>query len=366
MKRRDFLMSAVIGSSVTGGCSVIRPNRSTVSLELAPLELEKRVSKPAGTMPIHELGTTGIRVSAFGFGSHMRSDMVVYAKEREWMIREAHDLGTTLFDVYDGQSGAYQYEPMGRYLAPVIHDVQISIFLAPYDGRSMEEEFERDLRLFGKDCIDLVRIHTTSKDASSWGWWDTLLKWKESGKIRAVGMPIHRTNELDVVLAEKIPIDYIIFPFNFYHNWTWAERERMETSPGVYDDLVTSLKKRGIGIISMKPFAGDHIAAPFKRLAGDLDASGTVSYTQACLRYILNSGLPIDATLCGMFNPYQVDENIGAYFNPEMSDAERKVLLAIRNRAKKIAEHALPPHYRFLNQWASALSNDRDLRLHGS
>ena len=316
-------------------------------------------------MPTGQLGTTGIRLSTFGFGSHMRADMVVHEKERELMIREAHELGTTLFDVYDSQSGAYQYEPMGRYLAPVIHDVQISIFLQPQDGRSKEEEMERNLRVFGKDCIDLVRIHTTSKDAPQWAWWDKLLKWKEEGKIRAIGMPIHRPNELDAVLGE-VPIDFVIFPFNFYHNWTWASREKQESSPGNYDDLVSRLKERGIGIISMKPFAGDHLAAPFKRLAATLDESGTVKYAQACLRYVLNSGLPIDTTLCGMFNPYQVYENIAAYFNPVMSDAERGILLGIRQQAQKIAEHTLPPHYRFLHQWAATSATDADLRISGS
>jgi predicted aldo/keto reductase-like oxidoreductase len=360
MKRRDFLRATSIGPATMAGCSGIRRHGSTIMQEIAPIELEKRAPRPTGTMPTGELGTTGIRLSKFGFGSHMRADMVVHDTEREWMIREAHDMGTTLFDVYDSQSRAYQYEPMGRYLAPVIHDVQISIFLIPSAGRSMEEEFERALRVFGKDCIDLVRLHTVSKNMPQWAWWDTLLKWKEEGKIRAIGMPIHRVNELDAVL-EDIPIDYVIFPFNFYHNWTWASREKQESSPGNYDDLITLLQERGIGAISMKPFAGDHLAAPFKRLATDLDESGTVAYAPACLRYVLNSGLPIDATLCGMFNPYQVHENIAAYYNPGMSDAENSILLGIRQQAREIAERTLPPHYRFLNQWASTSGSDSDL-----
>jgi predicted aldo/keto reductase-like oxidoreductase len=362
MKRRDFIRATAIGSSAMAGCSGLSHHGSTITRERSPIELEKRAPRPTGAMPSGELGTTGIRISRFGFGSHMHGDMVVYAKEREWMIREAYDLGTTLYDVYDVANGGKQYEPLGRYLAPVINNVQISTDIVPYDGRSVEEEFERDLRLFGKDCIDLIRMHTSSTNSAKWGWWDRVLKWKEEGKIRAVGMAIHRPDELDLVLAE-IPIDFVILPFNFYHNWTYIDREKQASSPGNYDDLITRLQARGIGIISMKPFGGDYLAAPFKRLAADIDEGGTVTYTQACLRYVFNSGLPIDSTLCGMYNPYQVHENIAAALNPVMSDAEKRVLRGIRRQAKTIAEQALPQHYQFLHQWASTSATDTDLHI---
>ena len=50
-----------------------------------------------------DLGTTGIKVSKFGFGSHMRKDIVPFDTERERMIREAHDLGITLFERMEGE-----------------------------------------------------------------------------------------------------------------------------------------------------------------------------------------------------------------------------------------------------------------------
>ena len=104
MKRRDFIKNGVVGTLSAGltGCSVIKPRRITVEPELVPFSFGDNYPKPeGGTMPMGELGTTGIRISKFGFGSHMRPYLSPYVKERERMIRDAYELGVNVFDVYD-------------------------------------------------------------------------------------------------------------------------------------------------------------------------------------------------------------------------------------------------------------------------
>jgi predicted aldo/keto reductase-like oxidoreductase len=176
MKRRNFIAAAAaLGAGTVSGCS----RAVKVKQELSPHAFDTKVAKPVGAMQYKELGTTGIKVSKFGFGSHMRQDIVPFQKEREFMIREAHDLGVTLFDVYDKEQECHQYEPMGRYLKPVINDVVISISILPWDGRTLEQELERDLRAFGRDHLDMVRIHSYTSDSDNWVQWDSLFKWKE-------------------------------------------------------------------------------------------------------------------------------------------------------------------------------------------
>lgn len=354
MKRRDFLTRGAVTVAAAGmaGCS-----RTTVKRELSPYAFDTKVPKPAGTMPMSEIGKTGIKVSKFGFGSHVRKDIVKFGKEREFMVREAHDLGINFFDVYDKEQECYQYEPMGRFLAPVINDVVISISILPWEGRTLEQEFERDLRLFGRDYIDMVRIHSYSSSSSNWSQWEQLFKWREQGKIRAVGIPCHSQANLDEPLRE-LPLDYVIFPYNFYHNWTWLHKEMVLDE---YDSLVPKLRQKGIGVITMKPFAGDNLVYPFKNLAAQYDASGEVTFGKACLKYVINSGLDVDTTLGGMYYPYHVYENCGAYFNPAMSKEERDVLKKIRSRVKGITHNWLPDHYRFLEDWVPDEFNDADL-----
>ena len=357
MKRRDFIVQGTTGALAAGlgGCASMGRESNRVKLELTPVDLDKKVPRPQGTMPTGELGKTGIKVSKFGFGSHMREDMVKYTKEREWMVREALDLGVNLFDVYDEESGAFQYEPMGRYLEPVKNEVIISITIYPDKGRTVEQEFEHVLKVFHRDYIDLVRLHAWKREKNQkelndqqghkWEWWETLFKYKEKGLIRAVGIPIHRREDMKQPLAE-VPLDFAILPYNFYHNWTYAAKE-----PDTVQSLIPALRKKGIGVISMKPFAGDHLVIPFKRLSEQYDESHSVNFAQACLRYVINSDLNFDTTLVGMFNPCHVYEDIAAYFNPQISDQERKVLNDIRDSVRGITAGLLPSHYQFLEKW---------------
>ena len=368
MKRRTFLEKGTVGALGLGvtGCSALGLNKTVVKQEQTPMDFDTRISKPQGTMPMGEIGTTGIRVSKLGFGSHMSKVAKEHPKEREWMVREAYDLGINFFDVYDYEGRTFQYEPMGRYLAPVINDVVISITLYPFEGRNVEQQLEHDLRLFGRDYIDMVRLHAwkNTQDEKElrfqaghrWEWWESLFKLKEKGYIRAVGVPVHTREDIEEPLAE-LPLDYVIFPFNFYHNWLWGTRvpdKKIHT-------IVSDLRKKGIGVITMKPFAGDFLAIPFKRLGEQYDESGEISVAKASLRYIINSDVNPDTTLGGMYNPYHVYENVDAYFNPKMSNEERKLLKKIRKTAKVVAKNLLPEYYQFLEEWVPDSWDDTDL-----
>lgn len=349
MKRREFITKSAAGAVSMGlfGCAV-KPRSIKISPEGVPFSFGDNYPKPeGGKMPLNELGKTGIKVSSFGFGSHMRSYLRPYERERERMVRDAFELGVNVFDVYDKEHGAYQYEPMGRFLAPIINDVIISISVLPYDDRNFEQEFERDLRCFGRDYIDLVRIHVYSPENKNWPQWETLFKYKEQGKIRAVGVPIHYYKEL-FPLIDTYPIDYVIFPYNFFMNITW-DGYRMEDEEK-YSTIPALLKDRGIGAITMKPFAGDFLVTPLLRVADIYKKDKDVNFVQAMLRYVINAGIA-DTTFTGMYYPSHVYENIDAYYNPEMTDEERRLLNKVRKVAKTKAHTWLPDHYRFFAEW---------------
>ncbi|HUT62966.1 MAG TPA: aldo/keto reductase, partial [Anaerolineae bacterium] len=317
MKRRDFIKKSVTGTTALGafGCSTTRPRHIDLELKIAGFSTEVTKSKPSsGTMPSGEIGTTGITVSKFGYGAHLIKEVALHEKERQKMIREAYDLGITFFDVYDrGIWEIYQYEPMGRHLAPMINDVVISIMMEPFDGRTLESEFERDLTLFRRDYIDMVRSHAPSPESSYWGNWEKLFRLKEKGYIRAVGTPIHYPKDIEIIL-EQIPIDYVFIPYNFYHNLL-ADGNK----GGNFNPLVAELRKRGIGIITMKPFGSDWFVNSLIKAAETLDETHEISLPQAALRYIINSGLNPDATLGGMYMLDHVYENVEAYYKTEMS-----------------------------------------------
>ncbi len=355
MKRRQFMASSAAGAAgLTGyGCSGLGKRVEVKSgfPEIGDDYLKVTRKKPeGGSMPYGEIGKTGITVSKFGYGSHMHSGILPYTKERERAIREAYDLGITLFDVYDKEGNTFQYEPMGKYLAPMINDVVISISILPYDGRDLDQELHRDLRVFGRDYIDMVRIHAYTPDdpghGKYWPYWEQLFKYKEQGKIRAVGLPIHYVEQVEMVL-ENYPLDFVILPFNFYHNLLWTG----EGSPGM-NSLAERLREKNMGVIAMKPFASDWFISPFIDAARTFDKTGEISLPQAALRWIINSDLNPDATLAGMYKLDHVYEDVVAYYQPVMTDEERELIDKLRKYAKTIAHTVLPDHYRFLDHWA--------------
>ena len=78
MKRRSFFCSAA-GAACTmmvDGCSSIGRKKYIINRsELSAIDLQTKVPKPLGTMQMKELGTTGIKVSRMGFGSHMQKNL---------------------------------------------------------------------------------------------------------------------------------------------------------------------------------------------------------------------------------------------------------------------------------------------------
>jgi len=346
MKRRTFLSGAAsAGAAIcAGGCAsgggrqvVIKP----VMHEFTPDMLKVTVPKPpAGSMPVGELGKTGIKVTKFGFGSHIPKGLIPLEDERRKMVRAAFEYGVTTIDCY-----ADQYRALPGHIEPFRDRVVLSTMGGRTETRTAEQELEYILKLFKRDHIDLVRMHCHGPESKQWPDWEVLFKLKEKGYIRAVGVPIHFRNELDLVV-KTFPLDFVVFPFNFYHNIVYTGK-----FPGDYMPMARMLREKGIGVVTMKPFASEWFISHLVRAAKDLDPKGEVSPGQAMLRYIINSGLEPDTTLAGMWSVNDVYDGMTAYFKPRMSDEEKKLLDGLRKHAKLTESACLPDHYRFLERW---------------
>jgi aryl-alcohol dehydrogenase-like predicted oxidoreductase len=358
MKRRNFIAKGAAGALAAGIAADVfaaKQKKYVIKPEKAPFSFKVTAPKPQGTMPTGELGKTGIKLSKLGFGSHMSPDILRFTEEREKIIHEAYDLGVRLFDVYDIEQNCFQYEPMGRYLKPMINDVLISISFRPYDGRTAEQELERDLKLFGRDHIDLVRWWVESPDNPTFR---VLQKAKEQGKIRAIGMMVHDANNLDKAFKSGVPLDFALVPFNFYHNVCWYGEKADDFSP-----LIKRIREKGMGLLTMKPFAGDFMVTPFIKAAKEIKGGNPASFPQAAIRYILNSGIDAACTFTGMYTMSHLYENVAAYYKPAMAKEERDLLDRLREAAESSSQSWLPDHYRWLNRWAPTSPLNRPTAL---
>lgn len=333
------------------GCSVF-PGKKIIlerRFEASDYSFEVTRKRPrGGSIPMREIGHTGVKVSSFGYGAHMQKELVPFEAERCQMIRESFDLGMNTYDIYD-HWGVEQFEPMSRHLAPMMKDVVLSLNLHLREGRSAEQEFERALRLFKRDHIDMYRLNASvlSPESDRWHHWDKLFKWKEEGKIRAVGMSIHYPHEVEQVL-KTFPLDYVIIPYNFYHNLLWNGNYA-----GDYSPLAKKLEDKSISVVVMKALATDWFVAPMIDAAKQLDETGEISLPQAMLRWVINSPLDPDLTIGGIFTLDHLYEDLPAYYNPAISSEEKKLLKKLRRVAKIKSAVWLPDHYQFLENWAT-------------
>lgn len=314
----------------------------------------------AGEIQMNRLGTTDLMVSKFSFGSHILSAYQKDYQLRDLMTREAFDRGIKTFDVYDEMAPDNTgYANMGRYLAPVINDVVISTYINN-TSKTPEADVDKMLKAFNRDHIDMVRNLIWDKTGEFWGNWDKLFALKDKGKVRAVGVSVHAVgigqnitdgsplqNDIkDVLEAYADDLDYVIFPFNFYHNIGWP----LEWYPEGFIPLAQTLREKGIGIVTMKPFAGEAFTDTLNQAAKTINPD--LSFSNAALRYILNSGLEPDMSLVGMNTMSELKENFNAFYKPSISADEEKFLEDIRGVAAKAAPKILPEHYKFLQSWA--------------
>jgi len=329
MKRRDFLLTTTSGivALTAVGCN------------------------NSGSIPTSKLGKTDVTVTKFGFGSHYfqlspdSKDQV----EREKVIRAAYESGVTTFDIYNSENNYFQYEPMSRYLAPILNDVQISIAIRPEEGRTYEEEFFHALKLFNREYFDMVRLRATTperKGKEEWNFWERLFELRDEGYIRAAGIAVHNVSDMDVVLDTfRDDMDYVFFPYNFYHN-KWQSKATIQD----FDTVEQSLHESGIGIVAMKPLTGDWLTPVLKESAKAINPD--IVYTQACLKWVQNSSMNPHTIVVGMNHLDHFEENLPAFHNSKMTDEETALLQQLRDVAEKTSHRVLPNHYKFLNDWA--------------
>ena len=181
-----------------------------------------------------QLGQTGIEVSSVGLGT--------WAMGAEWGLQEdqvsiatlhhALDLGCRLLDTAQAYGNGRSERLIGRVLKERGEQVPVATKVPPIDGNwetipgvtAIREKFpahyliercEMSLRNLQVDCVDIYQLHTW---CSSWNteteWYDAMLKLKEQGKIKAIGISVsdHRPDEAnDTIVAGRVDSIQVIY-----------------------------------------------------------------------------------------------------------------------------------------------------------
>lgn len=334
LNRRGFFKAAGVGlaAGVTG----------VPELLLRKGNLSKVWAAPQGDIPTKVLGKTGMKLTVIGFGSHVNPQNFKDPEGRVKQLRAGFDMGINLFDVYE--HNYHQFENTSKALESVRKQVIISLAWVDLDEtkdkitpKIVRKVVENSLKQFKTDYIDMYRFVNTMDEVQ----YETMLKMKEEGKIRAVGYVAHFEKEFLVALEKYDKIDYVMFPYNPIN------------TKAVYSKLMPIIMKREIGIVGIKPFSAGSV---FKMKRDDpklknLKLKEGVSVAQAALKYIINTK-EMASTIPQMNSVEELKENLGSLKDLSLGWEERWMLEEYKNYAKRVGPSYLPSHYRWLHeQW---------------
>lgn len=265
------------------------------------------------TLPLRAIPSTGEALPIIGLGSTRPvTEIAEHGPERiEAVVRALVEHGGKVVDTWprsadnDGAFGQIISKPGLR------DQLFVTINLDQTGAQAGIDQFERTLRAYQRDSIDLVNVGSLiDLDAR----WPSLERWKETGQARYVGVTAAQAalyGRLESFLATEAP-DFVEI------NYSVTEREAEER-------LLPMLAERGIAVLVSRPFMN---GAYFERLkneplpqwSADLECE---SWAQFSLQYIL-ANPAVTCVLTETTNPAHMAENVLTALKPVPNAAARR------------------------------------------
>jgi uncharacterized protein len=196
------------------------------------------------------LGNTGIKAVRLGFGGipiqrvseAQAIEVVLYALEQGMDFIDTSRVYTT------------SETRIGKALKETDKKVAIATKSFNRTADGIQKDVEISLRELQLDSIDIYQCHGISSEAdyrqitSPNGALAGLLKAKEQGLIGHIGITSHSLDLLEKIVDDGL-FETIMVCFSFLE-------------PAAGDTVIPKARKKGIGIIAMKPFSGGVIETP--------------------------------------------------------------------------------------------------------
>ena len=283
------------------------------------------------TLPKRMLGRTGEEVTILGLGTAPAGEGPPELDEVKRVFSVAMDRGVNYIDT------ARIYGNAEEALGQLIPGRRDGLFLATKcwseTAESAEESLEESLRLLNTDYVDLCHIHhiggkDVDKVLADDGVLNYLVKQKEAGKIRFIGLSGHARSSRFMRLLETDEIDVVMTVLNH------ADRNIYE-----FEDVVLpECRERNVGVAAMKVFAGIKGGFPNHRNAA-VGCATAPEHLSKALAYALD----LPGVASAIVGPYTVEESISnvemALAYESLSDSDREEILAY---GRELAEEIGP------------------------
>ncbi len=239
------------------------------------------------TMPMRELGRTGVRVSMLGLGGYHLG--IPDETEAIRIVRTALDYGVNFLDNCWDYNGGESERRMGAALQDGWR--KKAFVMTKLDGRTADAatgQLEQSLRRLRTDVIDLVQVHEVIRPDdpdrvfAKGGAIEALVAAQKAGKLRFIGFTGHKDPDihrhmLEVARKNGFRFDTVQMPLNVLD----AHYRSFE------HEVIPVALKDGTGVLGMKPLG-----------AGLILKAGAAS-AEECLRYAMSvPGISVTITGC--------------------------------------------------------------------
>ena len=325
VSRRKFLhqSGAAVGSAVLG---------SQIAWRASPAA----AATAAETVPRRVLGRTKIPVSILTLGTAPCGQSKFFSSQQvAEIVNAAVDEGINFIDT--ARIYGCAEEGIGLALGRRRKEVFLATKVWADTIKEAEERFGESLKLLKTEQVDLVYFHCLgSRDVrrarQADGVFNWLLKQKQLGKTRFVGISGHNAVGRFPAFIESGDVDVVLMVLNFVDRYTYDFEEK----------ILPLARKHDLGIVAMKVFGG--VRGGFASYGGpkgppQLDAQ----YLELAVRYSL--GLPGVATVnIGVHDSEQVRKNVRIVknFRPLSAEEQTQLAKAGRELAKKWGPHFGP------------------------
>lgn len=257
-------------------------------------------------MEYRVLGSTGLKISAVGFGG-IPVQRIDKAAAKEVIIK-AEELGINFIDSARGYSISEEF--IGEALEGRRDKWIIATKSMARDKESMLRDVKISLNNLRTDFIDLYQFHNIRTEAdyekvlAPGGAYEALVEMKEQGKIGHIGITSHSMDILKIAI-ESGKFESIMYPYNIVEIQA--------------EDLFKRAHQLNIGVIAMKPMAG-----------------GNLEDGEMAMKFILENQ-NVTSAIPGMATIEEVEQNaaVGNNFVP-LSGIERERALSI---AKELGDN---------------------------
>ncbi|MCI8505133.1 MAG: 4Fe-4S dicluster domain-containing protein [Lachnospiraceae bacterium] len=244
------------------------------------------------------LGKTGITVNKNGFGA--LPIQRISKDEAARLLRKAYENGINFFDTARAYSDSE--EKVGYAFKGIREKLFISTKTAAQNADDFWSDLHTSLKNLQTDYVDILQFHNPAfcpKPGDESGLYDAIIKAKEQGKVRHIGITNHRLH----VAMEAIESDlYETMQFPFCYLATERDIE-----------IVEACKNHDMGFIAMKALSGGLINNSAAAYAFE------AQYDNVLPIWGVQREKELDEFLSYIDNPPVMTEEMAAYIEKEKS-----------------------------------------------